>query len=291
LIDNTKEQENNFRSLQKSGLYTSKVNKVTGTIRTYLTGKNLNRRQYLKTKMGVRKMRILVIRPVVNTPEEIRRRRLIHLRRLAFSGTKIEMVDIDKGPTVIQSDYDVAIAAPEILRKVKEAEEKSFDAVIISCAMDPALSACRQIAKIPVVGMGESSHLMASSLGHRYSIITAGEKEEVASGYYKIVRKLGFNSRLASIRRINLPILDIQKNLENTKKMFIEEARKAIKEDGADVIVPGCGYFSELAKELQRELGIPVIDPAGVALKTAETLVSLGLTHSKIAYPYPSAYE
>ncbi len=33
--------------------------------------------------------------------------------------------------------------------------------------------------------------------------------------------------------------------------------------------------------------GLPVIDPGSVALKLAETSVSMGLSHSKVAYPAP----
>jgi allantoin racemase len=55
--------------------------------------------------------------------------------------------------------------------------------------------------------------------------------------------------------------------------------------------LPGCGYFSEISGDLQRELGVPVIDLAGAALKMAESLVSLGLTYSKTAYPNPEGVK
>lgn len=38
---------------------------------------------------------------------------------------------------------------------------------------------------------------------------------------------------------------------------------------------------------LASELPVPVINPGVVAWKTAEMLVSLGLSHSKIAFPAP----
>jgi Asp/Glu/hydantoin racemase len=34
-------------------------------------------------------------------------------------------------------------------------------------------------------------------------------------------------------------------------------------------------------------IGVPVIDPTGVALKQAESLVALGLCHSKQTFPMP----
>ena len=239
-------------------------------------------------------MKILVVGATGKSPEYARaweQRKLSIYRKLAFLGTEIEITSPDEGPCAIQSGYDAAIAAPNILRKVKEAEDEGFDAVIISCGMDPAIDECRQIVKIPVVGNGMPSHLMAAFLGHKYSILMPGQKGKRPT-YHRVVRKLGFDSKLASIRGVGLPILEIrkefvEKNFRKTKRMFIEEARKAIEEDGADVIVAGCGYFAELAKEVEKELGVPVINPVGVALKMAETLVSLGLIHSKIIYPNP----
>ena len=45
--------------------------------------------------------------------------------------------------------------------------------------------------------------------------------------------------------------------------------------------------FLGVAEELSGELGVPVINPARTALKTAELLLGSGLTHSKRAFPVP----
>ena len=235
------------------------------------------------------RIRILVIRPIVNVPEELQQKRLDHLRRLAFSGTEIEITSIEKGPVAIETEYDAALAVPGILRKARQAEKEGFDAIINSCAADPGLYACRQAVSIPVVGTGESSHLLAASLGRKYSIITVGKQGRIPRLYDNVIRNLNLESKVASIRGIGMSsVLELRENLNKAKKLFIEESKKAIIEDGADVIVPGCAYFSELVAELQKELEVPIIDPAGAALKMAETLVCLGLTHSKIAFPCPS---
>ena len=43
----------------------------------------------------------------------------------------------------------------------------------------------------------------------------------------------------------------------------------------------GCAGMADLARTLQREFGMPVIDGVGAAVKQAEALVGLGLTTSK----------
>lgn len=164
--------------------------------------------------------------------------------------------------------------------KVQEAEGKGFDAVIISCGMDPGVDECRKRVKIPVIGTGAPAHLMAVLLGSKYSILVPGEKGK-RSPDHRIVRKLSLGEKLASIRGIGLPILEIReefikKDFRRSKRLFVEAAREAIEEDGADVIVPGCGYFAEFAADVQDMLGVPVINSVGVALKMAEAIVSLG---------------
>ena len=70
---------------------------------------------------------------------------------------------------------------------------------------------------------------------------------------------------------------------------MVEEGKRAIDEDGADVLVLGCTGLSDVAEEckLQERVGILVVDPLLAALKIAESLVSLDLSHSKLAYPEP----
>ena len=58
-------------------------------------------------------------------------------------------------------------------------------------------------------------------------------------------------------------------------------AVRALVEDHAEAIVLGCAGMTDLCGELTRELGVPVIDGVGVAVKFAEALVGAGLTTSK----------
>jgi allantoin racemase len=76
----------------------------------------------------------------------------------------------------------------------------------------------------------------------------------------------------------------------------IEESAKAVREDGAHVIVPGCTEMIGMTWAVQEGLAergreVPVIDPPAVAVKLAEGLVDLGLAHSKRTYPPPPDKE
>jgi len=61
----------------------------------------------------------------------------------------------------------------------------------------------------------------------------------------------------------------------------------AINADGADAIILGCGAM-EGFQTLSEKLGVPVIYQPIAALKLCELIVKLGMTHSKVAYPYPN---
>ena len=67
-----------------------------------------------------------------------------------------------------------------------------------------------------------------------------------------------------------------------------------MREDGAECIVLGCAGMADLAAELSRRLGLPVIDRVAAATRMIEALVGLGLKTSKIggyASPLPKAYS
>ena len=86
-----------------------------------------------------------------------------------------------------------------------------------------------------------------------------------------------------------MPVLDIAKKPEQAQKEILKESRELIQNMGADVIVLGCTALSHEVdlKPIMEELLVPIIDPWIVAIKTAFMLVESGLSHSKVAYPFP----
>ena len=67
---------------------------------------------------------------------------------------------------------------------------------------------------------------------------------------------------------------------------LLDQGRKAIEEDGADVLVSGCAFMMGVAERLQKELGIPVVDSTLAAVRVTEMLISMNLTNSTLAYPF-----
>ena len=96
----------------------------------------------------------------------------------------------------------------------------------------------------------------------------------------------GLELHLASIRAIEVPVVDLhddEKLLEKT----VAEGRAAIEKDGADSLIIGCTGMFGLAESVHDELGVPVIDAGAAGIRMCEMLVKLGLRQSEIAYPTP----
>ena len=62
---------------------------------------------------------------------------------------------------------------------------------------------------------------------------------------------------------------------------ILEEGRKAVEEDGAEVILLGAGMMVGYSEELQRKLGVTIVDPITCAVKTMEALIQTGYKTSK----------
>jgi allantoin racemase len=208
-----------------------------------------------------------------------------YFESLASPGTEIVWEPAGRGPETIESVYDEVMSAPFMVQKIQKASEKGYDAVIIYCMADPGLVAAREATGIPVVGLGQASMVVASSLGRSFSIL---DPSPDSGAFTDLVRLYRLENHLASIRYLDIPVLELFQDIERHKPAILREGRKAVEEDGADVVVMGCGFMSGINRELQNELGVPVLDPDATAIRFAEMLVYLGQTHSKKAYPFPT---
>lgn len=237
-------------------------------------------------------MKIRAVTPIITTvfgPMIIK-----EFERVARPDTEISNVFLAAGPASVESAYDEAIAAPDVVAKVREAEEDGMDAVIINCFGDPGLDAAREVVSIPVVGPCETSMHVAAMLGHKFSVITVLER--LIPELELHAQKYGVGWKLASARSVDLPVLDLEKGREQFVDLMVERAAEAVEEDGAHVIVLGCTGLAGLDAQVKSGLSkagyeVPVIDPASIALKMAEALVDAKLTHSKRTYPQPPEKE
>ncbi|NNM00936.1 MAG: hydrogenase expression protein HupH, partial [Gammaproteobacteria bacterium] len=190
--------------------------------------------------------------------------------------------------TLANSYYDMYIMESIVVEAGMRAEEEGCDAVCINTVSDSGLAPLRARLNIPVVAPGQASFHLASCLGMKFSILTmwAGWLPL----YKKTLREYGLEHKLASIRHIDTRP-DVQELLEGKEEIVfgkLEEAgRRAIEEDGADVLVLGSTTMHQSHAYLAERLPVPVLNPGVIAYKQCEMLLELGLAHSKHAYPSP----
>ncbi|MCL2657115.1 MAG: aspartate/glutamate racemase family protein [Betaproteobacteria bacterium] len=208
-----------------------------------------------------------------------------------FQRPDIEVTFVGAGrvSTLTDTYYDMAIAEMAVIEAGMCAQDEGFDAVCINTVSDSGLNALRSRLRIPVLSPGQSAFHVACMLGHKFTILTMWDRWFPL--YRKTLREYGLESRVASIREIAVPP-DTQELLTG-KEDFVfgkleEQALKAIKEDGADVIVLGSTTMHQSHAYLASRLPVPVLNPGVIAYKMCEMFLDLGLVHSTKAYPTPS---
>lgn len=203
---------------------------------------------------------------------------------------KVSASQIDIGPASIESEFDEAMCQPDTILKIIEAEKEGCDGVVIDCMGDPGLQAARECVSIPVIGPCEAAMHYASMLGHKFSVLTVLKRTVPLLENLSLL--YGVSSKLASITPVNIPVLELEKDLDYTLNRMTTVAIDAIKNDHAAVIIFGCTGMLGCADAVQNNLkakgyDVPVIDPIPLAVNTAYVLAKLKLSQSKHSYPLP----
>ncbi|HWO43554.1 MAG TPA: aspartate/glutamate racemase family protein [Candidatus Eisenbacteria bacterium] len=155
------------------------------------------------------------------------------------------------------------------------AERDGFDAVIIHCFIDPGLRAARGRVRIPVIGPGEVTLSAGASLNAKIGMVTPSH--ETVESHWEQVRDLGLENRFVGIEPIESPLVPFpQQDPQAMTEALVAAGRKLV-DKGAELICPsGLAYIPirVSAIEVSRRLGVPVLDPALLSVRTAEMMVS-----------------
>lgn len=208
----------------------------------------------------------------------------------ARPGTQIRAAAITSGPQTIENQYLKGMCVPGMLRLARQAERDGATALIIDCMSDPSLDAAREAVSIPVVGPAQTSAFLAASLAHRFSIL--GTRTDMGHKFVNQIHEYGLGSKLASVQTVGLTVQQVESDPQAMFKGLLEAGERAILDDGAHILIPGCTGMIGIASRLEAALAarghcVPVIEPPAAAIKMAEALSDLGLAQSKLTYPTP----
>jgi len=200
-----------------------------------------------------------------------------------IAGPDVEVIiqDLPEAPvTTIMTIDDHDQVAPYNVKAAIQAEKDGFDAITTGCLMDPGIDAMReQTEKIIVVGDCEAVMHIGSMIGRKISLLLPGkeqsgllkgEKEEM---YFELIRNYGFMDKFCSLRGVPTSSLDFVANRNDLPGLMLEQAKLAVHEDGADVIM---GYGGlDVINFLRKNLSVPVLESIECTIVLATALVQL----------------
>ena len=174
------------------------------------------------------------------------------------------------GSVFLDSAQDFKNTGVEIAKGMADLSPDSCDVAILAGAIDPGLLDARRVAKVPVIGPGEVGMLLANLLGKRISIVTVDKYAVDVSS--ELVKRHRMEQKVISIKSMDLPVRQIVQDLDKAREVLSEQCRKAVHEDGADVIYLGSMSLGTLGvtENLKHELRVPIIDPNLASLRFAE---------------------
>jgi allantoin racemase len=208
------------------------------------------------------------------------------------AGPQVEMsyACIENGTRTIESQFDLALAQPDTIRLCVEAERDGAEAVILACFGDPGAAGGKEMTAIPIIGEGEAALHLGSLLGTKITIITV--RQETVPFMVAMTERVGMGSKLASVRPVDFGVMDFGLGCVPD---VVEQATRAVEQDGADVIVMGCtgtgvDMVPQITSQLAERVGayVPVIDPVRAAISLAEACARHGYHPSKRTYPTPA---
>ena len=220
---------------------------------------------------------------------ELARREKI-LRSIASPDTQIDIFGLEEDPEkshlgTIQSAYEASLSTTEDLECAMAAEKAGYQAVIIPCGGDPGVAPLREVLSVPVIPPGSTAKHFCSLLGPRFSVVTTGKE----APYRTEIHERDGLLKLVSIHPVGLTVPEVRAKPEEAFEAMAREGREAVEEYRACSVTYGCMSmgFLMIDERLTEEIGVPAVNPVKAAVKMAETLIDLGMTHSKRAYPVP----
>jgi len=230
------------------------------------------------------RMRICVINP--NTTSSMTLKIGAAARAAASPGVEITAVNPDFGPPSIEGYFDEAFSVPGLIEEIGKAA--GADAFVVACFDDTGLEAARCATEAPVIGIGEAAFHLASLIAARFSVVTTLSRS-IAPIEHNLM-KYGLRARCARVRAAEVPVLALEEPGSKARHAIEQEIARALSEDGAEAIVLGCAGMTDLARDLERKAGVPVLDGVACAVSLAESLARVGLKTSKRgAYAPPLA--
>ncbi|GAA4321393.1 hypothetical protein GCM10023144_00590 [Pigmentiphaga soli] len=231
------------------------------------------------------------------------------LRRLVDAlrepGTTVDVHALEKtGGLATQHHYLEHLHLAEVLENVERAVEQGYDAFAIGHFTDSGLQEAREIAPIPVLGLGETSMHLACMMGRRFALVGLGPKS--LDSVAQRVHAYGLDYRLAGTAAMafdNPVALEAGFSdpaaRDGIVRAFHEAAGAAVRA-GAEVVIPAGGVAMAVLGAAGVHLtadGATVLNGIAALVRMCESAVRMDrwmgghFTSKRLSYAPPSPAE
>lgn len=208
-----------------------------------------------------------------------------HIAAVVDAGTEVAIRTLPRRTYATEVPYDYVPYGAVALRfnnyfaeTAVQAERDGYDAWVIAAGQDPGLPAARTLATIPALGYGSTAFGFCARNEIRFGIIgfVPGLREPITDN----VRRYGTGHLLSSYALLDdgkqAVLSAIGGDPARFLESFAEQAARAAAA-GAQVIIPAEGLPAEILWHygIRDVEALPVLDPLGLLLKSAETEVRL----------------
>ena len=213
--------------------------------------------------------RILVINP--NSSAAVTQVMDESLNALRFAGgPEVVSEYLREAPLGIESQKDIDSVVLPLSRKIAAG---AADAYVVACFSDPGLALARETTSSPVLGVAESAYFTAIGLGRRFGVVSIGERS--IPRHLRYIRSLGLQDWLAGDISIHSDVTGLA-DFEHSIERIVAVGLQLRDEKSADVLILGCVGMSPYRAEVERQTGLPVIDPTQAAVARAISYIALG---------------
>jgi allantoin racemase len=223
-------------------------------------------------------MKIIVVN--VNTSESMTDVIATGAQRYGSPGTQTVVLRPYCGPEAVDCNFESYLSAVGVMDRVLSYGEP-YDAVVLAAFGEHGRDGLQELIEQPVVEICEASAHVAMLIARSFSVITTLQRSVPA--IEDRLKLAGLLDRCASIRASGMSALELDADPQGAIRGIVEEARIAVRQDHAEAICLGCAGMVGLEEVITTELGVPVIDGIGSAVRLAEAIVGMGFATSKVS--------
>ena len=217
-------------------------------------------------------MKVLWINPIGTDAFDADVRNILNAVKQDKTHVDVVSLPTDRPKHLEYHAYE-GLVVGDIVRLTRQAAD-IYDAIVIGCFYDVGLREAREVSGGSIVTAPcQSATAIASNLGNTFSVLV-GRRKWITK-MRENIHAYGHGHRLVSMRSLDLGVHDFQADHNRTCDRLLTEGRKAVQEDGAEVIILGCTAEYGFHETMQNALGVPVIDAVLSPFKYAEFLADL----------------